>query len=116
MGWTAGNSTPDENREGLTFGWPGVARIRATADDSRSQLAVSSSSCLRPVAVSRQYLARRPLSDAPQFGSDPVLMFQAVESGVERSLLRLKRILRNLLNALRDSPAVPGVQGQRFHC
>ena len=40
-------------------------------------------------------------------------MLEAMESGVERALVDLQDVLRNLLDALGDRPAVQGVFLQR---
>ena len=44
---------------------------------------------------------------------DPVLMLQAMESRVEGALVDLQDVLRNLLDAFRDRPAVQGTGLQR---
>ena len=39
-------------------------------------------------------------------GGDPVLLFQPVQRGVERALIDLQHVFRDLPDALRDGPAV----------
>src|SRR5262249_16236001 len=45
--------------------------------------------------------------DAP-FGLDPALMVQTMKRGIKRALIHLQDVLRNLLDALGDVPAVFG--------
>jgi len=47
------------------------------------------------------------------FGIDPALVFEAVQSGIERALIDLQDLPRDLLNALGDCPAVHGFGLQR---
>src|SRR5215472_14942093 len=47
-------------------------------------------------------------------GLDQSLALEAIERGIQRTLLNLQHLLRHLLNALRDSPAVIGLKSQRF--
>jgi hypothetical protein len=47
-------------------------------------------------------------------GRDPGLLLQPVQSRVERSLLNLKSVSRDLLDTLGDSPAVFGLERNRF--
>lgn len=48
----------------------------------------------------------------PPVGCNPALLFKPIERRVERSLLYLERLLRDLLNALRDGPPVLRLEGQ----
>lgn len=48
------------------------------------------------------------------FGFNPGFLFQAVQSRVERALLDLQDVARNLLNAFGDSPAVLGFKRNGF--
>ena len=47
------------------------------------------------------------------FSRDPALMLEAVERGIERALRDLQDIAGDLLNPLRDRPAVHRAGGQR---
>src|SRR5580704_382590 len=73
----------------------------------------------QPAPVGRLFLQLRPprrrqrikLRLSPRFRFrpfrfNPCLLFQPVQSGVERPLLNLKNFLRDLLNALGNRPAV----------
>ena len=46
--------------------------------------------------------------------ADPFLAFQAIERRVERTLLDLQDVARDLLDALGDAPAVHGFERQSF--
>src|SRR6185369_11244112 len=48
-------------------------------------------------------------------GADPTLLLEAVESGIERTLLDLEDLFRHYLDALRDGPAVHGLLGDHAH-
>ena len=48
------------------------------------------------------------------FGSDPSLLLETVESGIERALLDLEDFAGKLLNPLGDGPAVKGFEKERF--
>lgn len=52
------------------------------------------------------------LGDTP-FGLDPSLMFQPVQRRIERTLIDLQDVFRNLLDAFGDRPAMQrtGLQG-----
>ena len=52
------------------------------------------------------------LRDGP-LGFDPALVLEAMERRVERALIDLQDVLRDLLDALRDRPAVQRVGLQR---
>jgi len=45
------------------------------------------------------------------FGSDPGLLFEAVEGGIESALIDLEDVVGDLADALRDSPAVKRLEG-----
>ena len=45
---------------------------------------------------------------------DPGLLLEAVKGRVKRALLHLQRFFRDLLDALRDRPAVLGLEGERL--
>src|SRR6185437_5136921 len=45
---------------------------------------------------------------------DPALLFEAVEGGIERTLLDLEHFAGKLLNPLGDSPSVHGVGQEGF--
>ena len=53
------------------------------------------------------------LAGAP-LGLNPALLFEAVESGVERALLDLEDVAGNLLDALGDPPSMHGFEGNGF--
>nr|WP_237050905.1 hypothetical protein [Luteitalea pratensis] len=42
-------------------------------------------------------------------------MFEPVERGIERALLDPQQVIGNLLDALRDCPAMQGFEGDRSH-
>src|SRR5579872_4429863 len=46
------------------------------------------------------------------FRSDESIEFEAMQRGIQRSLAYLQCVLRNLLNALRDSPTMHGLKRQ----
>src|SRR5262245_52356422 len=48
-------------------------------------------------------------------GGDPALAFEALQSGVERALLDLQDLVRQLADALRNRPAVQRLERDRFH-
>src|SRR5439155_13832819 len=47
-------------------------------------------------------------------GFDPAPALESVQRRIQRALLHLKNVARNLLNALGDGPAVLGFERQRF--
>ncbi len=79
---------------------------RATAAVMRSQLAVSSASCLRPAFVSWVELRATVVLGITPRRFDPGLLLEAVQRRVERALVHLQDVLRNLLETLGDAPAV----------
>ena len=48
------------------------------------------------------------------FRADPFLAFQAIERGIERALLDLQDVARDLLDALGDAPAVHRFERESF--
>ena len=45
---------------------------------------------------------------------DEPFVLQALQGGVERALIDLELVARDLLDALADAPAMHGVEGERF--
>ena len=86
---------------------------RPMAVDMRSHSPASTASCRRPDA--REPVVLRPaaqLRDGP-LGFDPALVLEAMERRVERALVDLQDVLGDLLDALRDRPAVQRAGLQR---
>ena len=86
---------------------------RPMAVDMRSHSLASTASCRRPGW--REPVVLRPpaqLRDGP-LGFDPALVLEAMERRVERALVDLQDVLGDLLDALRDRPAVQRVGLQR---
>ena len=79
----------------------------------RSQLAVSSASCLRP-GLGQPVELRAPVvvRVAPR-RLDPALLLEPVERRVEGPLIDLEDILRHLLQALGDAPSMHVARRQR---
>src|SRR5437868_4113661 len=50
----------------------------------------------------------------PPLGGDPASILEAMQRGVERALVHLQDIARDLLNPLGYPPAVHGLKGERF--
>src|SRR5215472_558491 len=48
------------------------------------------------------------------FGANPALLLQPVQGGIKRSLLHLQHLVRNLLDALGDRPAMLGFERERL--
>src|SRR5580693_5269127 len=48
------------------------------------------------------------------FCLDPRLLFKAMQSGIERALIHMQNVVRNAPNALRNGPAVHGLERDRF--
>src|SRR6185436_7862993 len=51
---------------------------------------------------------------AVPFGDDPTLLFESIQSRVERTLVDVEHSIRHLLDALRNTPAVHRFQRQRL--
>ena len=48
------------------------------------------------------------------FGLNPPLLLEAMQSGIKRALIDLQHLLGHLTDALRDPPAVHGLQSKRL--
>ena len=89
------------------------ASTRLTPADSRSHFD-SSVLELLPAGLGQRVEAGAPvgLGRAP-LGGDPALMLQAVQRRIERALLHAQQFVRDLLDALRDRPAVHRLERDR---
>ena len=86
---------------------------RPIAADIRSHSRASTASCRRPDRG--ELVVLRPpaeLGDGP-LRLDPALMLEAMQRGIERALVDLQHVFGDLLDALRDRPAVQRLRLER---
>ena len=83
-------------------------------DGVNGAVPIASLSCEALFAGARDDVVLRPaivVGCAP-LGGNPAALLEALEHRVERALVDVKRVARELLDALTDAPAVHRLQGQ----
>ena len=91
-----------------------IRSTSATAWVSWCQVAVSASSCLAAGAGQLVELGPPVVVGRPPPRGDPAAPLQPVQGGVQRALRHLQRGARDLVEALRDGPAVLRPERQRL--
>ena len=88
---------------------------RLTPADRRSHFETSTASWARPALVKRVEAGAAIVLGRAPVRRDPALVLEAVERRIERALPDPQQVVRDLLDALRDRPAVHRLERDRPH-